>query len=177
MKFEVTDHINYSHEEVFDVFLNHMEELPEFIPDVREIRVVEKSQKGNKAKRVNHWIVKRDMPGFIKKIINVDEVGWIDRAEWNLEENYVDYELEISGLEKYVRVTGRNVITPDGKKTKILISGELKLMIEKHPAVPRLVAKAIGPKMEKFFIELIKPNLVNSNRALEKYLKSKKKKK
>lgn len=177
MKFEVVDYINYKHPEVFDVFIHHLEALSEFIPDVKEIRVLEKEDKGDTAVRVNHWIASAKVPGFAKKFLDVEEVGWIDRAKWNVKKHYVDYALEISGFEKYVKFVGHNEIVPEGDRTKIVISADMDIDLKKHPAIPRLLANSIKPKVEKFIIELIKPNLVNSNRALEKYLAKKAKKK
>jgi hypothetical protein len=177
MKYEVVDYINFPHEDVFDTYLNHMDDVAEFLPDIKEIRVLERTEKGNKVKLVNQWVAQRDLPGFMKKFFDVKEMGWIDRAEWDISKNCVHYELEVPGLEKYVKIKGYNEITPDGDRTRMLISGEMQIEIEKHPAVPKLLGRGLRPKVEKFFIELIKPNLVDANRAMETYLEKKSKKK
>ena len=118
MKYEVEDFINFPHAEVFDTFVNQLPKMAEFIPDIKEIRVLESREEGDKAYRVSQWVGKRELPGWLKKFTDVDELGWIDRAVWDLKKFYVDYTLELPSLGKYVGVSGRNEILPSGKGAK-----------------------------------------------------------
>jgi len=170
MKFTVSDMIAFPVEKVYAVFRNHTPDLADYIPDVKRIEVVEKQDMGNRLKLVTKWIGSHQPPKIVQKLIRIEDLYWFDRAEWVDDEKAVYWRIEPVMFSKYFEATGKNQFRAKGDKTEVILEGELKINLHSHPAVPRFLASKIEPQIEKYILNLIKPNLLKTNRGAEKYL-------
>ncbi len=60
----------------------------------------------------------------------------------------------------------------DGEGAILKIRGDLDVSLKGIPGVPRLFAGKIAPVVEKFIVNLIKPNLLSVAKGLEDFLKA-----
>ena len=67
--------------------------------------------------------------------------------------------------------TGSNTFyeEQDGR-TRVVLDGELTIDLKKVRGIPKFLGKSLGPKLEKFIVELVTPNLEKVNVSLEAYL-------
>jgi hypothetical protein len=165
MNFEVEDIINAPMKLAFETYRDNLPEIAKTIPNIKKVEVVSREKKKDRIAFVNKWFGKGE------------ELAWLDKAEWFESEWKCTWEMEPLFFKDYVVAKGVNYYHPEGKdKTKIVLTGELSIDVSKHPAVPRLFARVINPQMEKFFMMMIKPNLIQGNRALERFISGMKKK-
>lgn len=174
MNFEVIDKVPYPLDDVFTTMRDKLVDLVPFLPDVKNIELVERKdlENGN-VKIVNNWYAEDNIPKALKSLIKAEQLGWVDYAEWDTEKKKVYWNLEMMFFKEYVTVKGENTFTGDDKTTTITLSGDLSLDLAKHPMVPKLLAKSITKQVEKVVLALVKPNLVKVNRGIEKHLSSK----
>ncbi|MBI2058367.1 MAG: hypothetical protein HYT87_01215 [Nitrospirae bacterium] len=170
MKFSIEDEIHHPFESVYPTYRDKLVSLVPYLPDVKSIEILEKERKGKRLRLVNRWTARTQVPGVVRKIIGLDQVMWLDHADWDDDAHRVAWRFEIPGLDDYVQASGKNEFFDEKGKTKVCLSGEFTIDATKHPRVPRLLARTIQPQVEKFIFVLIKPNLLAVNRGLEKLL-------
>ena len=174
MRFEVVDQVKYPLDVVFSTMRDHLVDLVPHMPDIASIEETEREGSGDgRIRLVNHWRAENRIPKVVQKFIKPEQLGWIDRAEWNDVEKVVRWTLEPHFFTNYVDVKGANFFSGDDSQTTIKLTGELIVDLSKHPKVPRLLAKSVGGSVEKFVLALVKPNLMKVNRGLEAYLAGK----
>ena len=71
-----------------------------------------------------------------------------------------------------VQCRGRTSYKIDGDHTILQIRGDLSIDAKSIPGIPRFLAGKAGPAIEKFVVNLIKPNLVSVASGLESYLRN-----
>ena len=52
----------------------------------------------------------------------------------------------------------------------MVLEGDLSINPRAIPGVPRMIAGRIGPKVEKFIVSMITPNLKKTNTALGQWM-------
>ena len=174
MRFEVVDQVKYPLDVVFSTMRDQLVNLVPHLPDIASIEETEREDSGDgRIRLINHWRGENRVPKVFQKFIKPDQIGWIDRAQWDDAKKIVRWTLEPQFFTNYVDVKGENFFTGDNTQTTIKLTGELIVDLSKHPKVPRLLAKSLGGQVEKFVLALVKPNLVKVNRGLEAYLAEK----
>ena len=66
--------------------------------------------------------------------------------------------------------SGRNHFIDDGDSTRVVLSGQLDIQLKSIPGVPSFLAGRLAPKLEKFIVSLITPNLERVNASLQRFL-------
>lgn len=159
------------------VYLAYRDELPALvplIPDIREIVVRSRQETPSGPEIVNLWVAKREPPRAVATVVKAEWFQWEDHARWNDAGHYVDWRLVIPAFPDRVRCGGRNAYVADGPdRTRVILTGELKIDLHNFPGVPGFLARSVGPAVEKFIVELVTPNLTRVNHSLERYLDEK----
>lgn len=172
MEFEVHDRVPYPVEAVIHAMRDRIAELVPYMPDIESVKEEERTSTGpGRFKLRNRWMAKDRIPTVARSLIDPKSLGWIDHAEWD--GTGVRWRLEMLFMTEYVSVTGETRFSDDGRgATLVHLKGDLKLDIAKHPSIPRLLSGTITKGVEQLVISLVKPNLLNVNRGIEKLLAS-----
>jgi nitrogen fixation protein len=170
MKIHSVSMIHHPREAVFQAYRDRLSEIAAYIPDVREIAVQTRKEDGGIIELHNVWKAQREVPTALKMVLKPENLEWDDYARWDEAAFICDWEIKTRVFREKVSCKGRNTFTVEGGKTKVLLSGDLDIDMAKVPGVPRLLARKLGPQVEKFIVSLITPNLEQVNKSLERFL-------
>jgi len=163
--------IHHARDDVYLAYRDKLSEVAAYTPDIREIRVVERVDGDGTVQLHNLWVAEREVPSFAKAIIKPDMMCWDDHAAWSDAEQLVRWELHVRAFSESVTCKGTNSFhVVDAHTTRVLLEGELQIDLAKVRGVPRLMAGRLGPKVERFIVSLITPNLERVNESLGAYL-------
>lgn len=165
--------IRHPLEAVYDAYRNQLSEVAAYIPDIREIRVHKKSEFEGGAEIHNEWISDSKMPRGIDRIVRPEHLRWDDYAQWDDSQHWVDWKIQTKVFTDAVECSGRNRFVAFGQSTKVILEGNLEIEISDIPGVPRILGKRLKPKIERFIVKLVTPNLKRVNECLQDYLDSK----
>jgi len=159
---------------VYETLKNDLCKLVDYLPNVKKIEVLEKKKAKNKINILNKWYGKYQIPSFISRLLNINEIAWLDRAEWYTDEYLCNWRTEPLIFKKYVDIHGKNTYTSQGKYTIIKITGDINIDLTDHPLVPSLFSKKVNKEVSKITVALIKPNFTKLIKGLEEYINKKK---
>ena len=172
MKFSIKDSIPFPREKVFSAQRDQMPELTSYLNDIESITVEEREDDGHISKLVNLWVAGgTDIPAAARSFVKPEMLRWTDYATWNQEEWKCDWNLVLGFLQEAVSVSGTTSFAESNNRTTVTIAGDITIDAAKIPGVPRFMAGKIGPVVEKFVINLIRPNLKMTNEGIGRYLR------
>lgn len=172
MRIESESLIRHPQPAVYAAYRDRLPEIAAYIPDVKEIRVESREEIGEGVTKLhNIWVADREVPVFARAFLKPEMLQWDDFAEWKDEENRVYWNIRLRMFTESVTCGGTNsfIEARDGT-TKVLLEGDLDIDVKNVPGVPRLLAGGIKPKIEKFIVSLITPNLQRINESLQQFL-------
>ena len=158
---------------VYDAYRNRLPEVAQYIPDIREIRVHLVDERDGGAEIHNEWISDTEMPRGINKIIRPEHMRWDDYAIWDDKNHWVDWKIKTRVFSESVHCSGRNRFVAEGDQTRVILEGDLQINIASIPGVPRIIGNRLKPKVERFIVKLVTPNLKRVNACLQTYLDQK----
>ena len=165
--------VTYPVEKVFPVVRDQLVELVPFLPAVDSIQLQERTELGaGKLRLVNLWQGKTQAaPAAVRPFVTKGLVRWKDIAEWDEGSRTTRWHFETFHFEKLFECAGENrfVSTPEGH-TRIEIRGNLEIFTERIPGVPGFLGRRLKPKIEKFIVELVTPNLRDLGRGVQRFL-------
>jgi len=171
MRIESESLIRHPQPVVYGAYRDRLPEIAAYIPDVKEIRVEKREEQDGGVKIHNVWIADRDVPVFAKAFLKPEMLQWDDFADWKDDESRVYWTLKLRVFTDSVTCGGTNsfIAAGDGQ-TKVRLEGDLDIDVKNIPGVPKLLAGGIKPKIEKFIVSLITPNLKRVNESLQQFL-------
>ena len=155
---------------VFGAYRDRLPEMVSYLPDVQEIVVVKREDKGERVRLHNEWIADRDVPTFARSFIKPEMLRWDDFAEWHETELRCRWMLRLRVFSDAFSCSGTTSFRVDGSGTRVMLDGELNLDLNKIRGIPKLMARTMGSKVESFVVGLITPNLERTNVALQSFL-------
>ena len=171
MRIRSESRIHHPVERVYRAYRDKLPEIAPYIPDVREIRVLERAEREEGVYLLNLWEGEVDLPALVRSVVRPEMLRWHDHAEWNDADRVVDWRIELPAFDQQVRCAGRNRFEADGPDaTRVVLSGDLEIRVDRIPGVPRSLGRRLAPKVEAFIVKLITPNLTRVNASLERYL-------
>ena len=138
---------------------------------MKEIRV-EKREVGDGTVTIhNIWIADREVPVYARAFLKPEMLQWDDYAEWKDAESRVYWKLRLRVFTESVTCGGTNTFERvDDKTSRVRLEGDLDIDVKSIPGVPKLLAGGLKPKVEKFIVSLITPNLQRVNESLQQFL-------
>jgi hypothetical protein len=163
--------VTHPRKRVYEAYRDHLPEIAAYIPDVKEIRAEKREEKDGEVHIHNVWVGDRDIPAFARAFLKPEMLEWDDYARWSDDEHAVRWELKLHVFRDSMTCSGKNTFVEDGDSaTKVVIEGDLDIDLKTIPGVPKVLAKGLKPKVEKFIVSLITPNLEQMNVSLQRYL-------
>ncbi len=175
MKLFVEDVINFPLEQVYKTQRDHMAELAAYLPNIKNIEVLERKDEGDgKTRLLNLWkAAPSEVPSMLRPFVKPEMLQWKDHALWHDNDHRCEWNLEVGFMPDRVQTSGKTVYSKlDDNRTKVVIEGNLAVDAKGIPGVPRLLAGKIGGEVERFVVKMITPNLKGVNRGIEQYLKA-----
>jgi hypothetical protein len=163
--------IRHPQERVYEAYRDRLPEIAAYIPDVKEIVVESRKERDGVVELHNVWIADREVPVYARAFLKPEMLRWDDFAEWHDAEHQVRWKLRLRVFTDNVSCKGTNTFRAlDASTTSVTLEGDLDIDLKSIPGVPKLLAGGLKPKVEKFIVSLITPNLERVNESLQRYL-------
>lgn len=172
MQINSESRIPYPQEQVFLAYRDRMPEIAEFIPDIKEIKVVSREDGDGTVTLHNEWASDSEVPAVVSKIIKPEHLRWDDYATWHDDGCYAEWQLKTRAFTEAVTCSGRTEVVADGDGCIVRLKGDLTIELKEIKGVPSFLAKRLAPQVEKFIVALVTPNLKQVNASIERFLDS-----
>jgi hypothetical protein len=169
MKLDVEARIPFSRELVFRTYRDQLVELVPYLPNIRGIERRSRDDDGPRSKIVNLWRGGGEIPAVARAVISEKMLSWTDHAAWDGSDWSCHWRMEAHSFTEAVHAEGDNRFFEDGGGCLLRITGDLTIDARKLP-LPRFLAGTVGPAVEKFLAGMIKPNLTEVSKGVERYL-------
>lgn len=171
MQFQSQSSIAHDRDMVFFAYRDKLPELVPYLDDISAIDVVSRKEEGGDQHIHNLWRADQDIPAFARAFVKKEMLCWDDFAVWHESEKKCSWVIKTHAFSGAVTCKGTNTFYEDGNgKTKVVLNGTLEIDLKKVRGVPRFLSKSLGPKLEKFIVNLITPNLEKVNSSIGAYL-------
>jgi hypothetical protein len=162
--------IPFPRDQVFVAYRDKLVQTTAHLPNIRAIEVKSREERDGKVMLVNEWTGGGDIPSVARAFLSGDMLKWTDHATWDSETFEVHWRTEIHAFPSAVMSTGKNRFYVAGEGTRLEIRGDFTVDAAKIPGVPRILARSVGPAIEKFFVNQIQLNSVAVAKAIGKLM-------
>ena len=172
MRIEADAVIDKPREVVFRAYRDGLPALVQHLPRIKRVEVESREESGSVVELVNVWYGASAIPAVAEKFLP-PVLSWHDRARWDEATWTTSWRLESHVFPEAVTCYGENrfIELPHGR-TRVEISGEIRVDLSKMKLVPELVAGPVGASVERFIARQITPNLLAISDAIEDYLEA-----
>lgn len=143
---------------VFATYRDHLADLTSFLPNIRKIEILSRTERDGEVDLVNEWTGGGEIPAFARSVLTESMLRWTDHATWILRDFRVVWRTEIHAFPGAVRTSGTNRFVETADGTRLEVRGDFTCDASKIPGVPRLFAKSIGATVEKVLVAQIVKN-------------------
>lgn len=159
---------------VYPMARDRLIELIPYMPNVREIEVIQYERLSeSRVEIINHWHSEVMISSVLKSFIGPDFFSWKDYALWKDDEKCVDYRLESFVANDLFELTGTNYyVALDNDTTKIKITFNLTIYPERLPGIPGFLSKKLQPAIEDLIRRILTPNLNAFAQGLDEYFRN-----
>lgn len=164
--------IPYPRPLVFATYRDNLPELVRYLPNIREIKVVSRVDRGAEVDLVNEWKGGGDIPSVARSVLRESMLTWTDHATWFEADHRVAWRTDVHAFPGAVKSEGENrfVEVPEG--TRLSIRGAFTCDAARIPGVPRLLAGTVGGTIEKVMVAQIAKNAVEIARGVAQMIAS-----
>lgn len=163
--------IHHPVSKVFEAYRDHMADVAEFLPDIKCITVLKRSEDGDKVSLHNEWVSDREVPAVAASLIKPDQMRWDDFATWDSKTHTCHWEIKTRFFTDSFTCKGQTELVEQGDATVVRLSGSLAVDLSNGiKGVPGFVARRLAPQIEKLIVGLVTPNLEKTNDAISQYL-------
>lgn len=173
MQFEYKEIITYPAEQVFPLLRDNTKGLVPHLPNVIDVkRILTEDLDNGNLRTIKEWSgTSASVPSVIRPFIAPDQLKWLDHAEWNSNENSVEWRFETTTFTGLYTCGGKNYIRDLGNGTcEVHIAGHLNVQGDKLPGVPRLLGRKLAPTIEKWVVGNVTPNIAAMPTACQLFL-------
>lgn len=159
---------------VYQTLRDDLIDLARYLPNVKYIELLDREETAGGIKITNKWHGKYLDQSLVGRVTHVEEIAWIDKAEWIDDARVCNWSYEPFILKDYIKVHGKNTFSSDGGHTTITITGDLAIDLAQYPLVHSELKSSINEELTKDFLELIRTNFATLIKGLEEYVKKRK---
>ena len=116
--------------ELWSIMRDRLIDLADQLADISSVREVSRSADADgQVHIVNEWRARHDVPPAFRTMLQVNEIGWLDRNVWDAAAFTCSWRIEPLVLSDYIVCSGQTVFADAmaGRGTRVTISGELDL--------------------------------------------------
>ncbi len=175
MEFDSETLVSHPAQAVLETMIDRMHDIVPFLDTVEAIEELSREDLGDgRLKIVRRWQgSESSAPPALAAFVTPEMLAWTDTAIWVPDEFYVDWSIATSMSDLY-ECGGRNSFGPapsdPESSTLMRVQGTLTVYPDKVPGVPGFLARRLAPQVEKFVVNLLKPNLTDVANGLQGYL-------
>ena len=155
---------------VFAAYRDKVQDMLEYLPNVRKIEVRKREEDGKIVKMMNFWQGGGDIPAAARAFVSEAMLSWIDYATWNEETFMCERRIAPGAMPEAIECKGHNTFTEHDGHTHIEIRGALNIDPKKLKGVPGFLSAKVSKAVEELLISKIQPNLVGTADGVAKYL-------
>ncbi|QLE45086.1 hypothetical protein FD723_32540 (plasmid) [Nostoc sp. C052] len=155
---------------VYATYRDKLVELVPYMPNVRQITVLSRSETGSNVSSVNEWHGGSEIPAAARVLLSEDMLSWTEYNTWNQADFTLEWRIETHAFTEAVKCYGKNRFLEDGNNTVIESRGELVIDPKKIKGVPFFLTSTIAHVVEDFLGKNIQPNLVAMSAGVRQYL-------
>ena len=171
MRIEADSVLHHPRERVFAAYRDDIREVVDFLPNVRAIEVIERQDAGSTTRLHNIWRGGIQMPQKLSDALATNFFSWHDRATWDAEKWCCEWTIVPLAFEGAVTCDGRcDFVDIGGGKTRLEMTGELSIQLQRVKHVPAFLAGSLGRTTEAFLVRQITANLASVSDGLAAYL-------
>jgi hypothetical protein len=171
MELRADARIPFPRDVVFAAYRDHLTELLPYLPNVRNVDVTSREEKGPIVQLVNEWQGGGEIPAAVRAVLGDSMLGWTDRATWNAQSLNCDWRSETRAFGDALHCAGHNEFLEDGPgRTLLQIRGTIEVDAKRLRGIPGFLAAKVGRTLEEFLRSRIQTNLVETAKGLTKYL-------
>ena len=156
---------------VYRTYRDRLVELVPFLPNIRSIEQRERADDPPVTRIVNVWHGGGDIPRVVRGVLSDKMLSWTDHATWDESAWTCAWRMEAHSFRDAVHAEGTNRFVEEEGGSRLIVEGELTID-GKHLPIPRFLAGTVGPAVERFLVERIKPNLTETAKGVEKFLEA-----
>ncbi|MCU0692950.1 MAG: hypothetical protein MUF54_16250 [Polyangiaceae bacterium] len=156
---------------VYETYRDRLLELVPYLPNIRNIEVRERAQQGNVLRVVNTWHGGADIPSIARAFLSDSMLSWTDHAVWYAADFKADWRVEPHSFPEAVTSIGTTSYHLVQEGTRIEIRGDLSIDGTKVRGLPKLLAGRMGRAVEEFVVKLIRQNLLDVSKGVERYFR------
>ncbi len=171
MRIEADSVLHHPREAVYAAYRDEMEIFAEYLPNIRRFEVVERSRDGSIVRLHNRWHGATELPASIASKLEERFLSWDDYATWDNSTWACEWTIEPHALREAVRCRGRTDFIDLGERTRIELTGELTIGLDRVRGVPSFLAGSLGRTMEGFLVRTLTANLTSLSDALAAHLR------
>ncbi len=171
MRLTAESTLAFPRELVFRTYRDRLVDLVPYLPNIRGIERTSRSDEGAVSRVVNVWRGGGDIPKVARAFISEKMLSWTDYATWDESTWTCAWRMEAHSLKDALRAEGTNRFLEKGAGSTLVIEGELAIDGRKLP-IPRFLAGAAGPAVEKFLVGMIRPNLTEVAKGVARFLEA-----
>jgi hypothetical protein len=173
VKLEADSRVRFSRDRVWKTYLDDLENLVEFLPNVARIERKSREETGGVIRIVRLWTAKARLPDVAASIIKPHMLQWTDTANWDPKTYRCEWRIESGALPKALDCRGATIYEETSATASVVsLRGEIVVHPEHVPGVPRLFASTVRPLVERVIVAAIEPNLRGVAAGVEKYLEA-----
>lgn len=170
MRIEADSVLHHPREAVYQAYRDEMEVFAEYLPNIRRFEVVERAREGSIVRLHNRWHGATELPASLSAKLEERFLSWDDYATWNEDTWSCEWTIEPHALREAVRCRGRTEFIDLGGRTRIELTGELAIELDRVKGVPSFLAGSVGRTAESFLVRAITANLTSLSDALAAHL-------
>jgi hypothetical protein len=174
MKLVVESTLPFPRELVFSTYRDRLIDLQKFLPNIRGIEEISRSDEGAVSRIVNVWRGGGDIPKIARVFLSEKMLSWTDHATWDATAFTCAWRMEAHSFKEAVHAQGLNSFRVTDGGCTLAIDGDLTIDGRKLP-IPRFLAGSAGPAVEKFLAGMIRPNLTEVAKGVARFLEAEKK--
>jgi hypothetical protein len=165
--------VRHPRERVYEALRDQMTKLAAHLPGID--RITEREREAiapGKQRVVTHWQANTSTaPRAVRPFLRPSMTQWQDVATWDDEASCVHWCFETSFLESIYSCEGTNYIEdgPDGG-TVLRLTGDLTVHLSRVPGLPKRFIRKLGPRVERYLIDQVIPNLKEVPAAVQTFL-------
>jgi hypothetical protein len=160
----------FPRDRVFFAYRDRLAEVADYLPNIRRIRVVSRTDRGDEVELVNEWTGGGDIPEIAHAIIHDSMLRWTDYATWKTSSFTAAWRIEAGALPGVIESAGEDRFVETDEGTLVEIHGDLRCDCTRVRGVPRLLAKTVGAAVEKIVVRQVSINLVAISKGVGKLL-------
>ena len=176
MRIEADAVLRHRREAVFTAYRDEIASFVEYLPNVRLIEVVERVEEGHLYRMHNVGHGTTELPAGLTHRLEDRFLTWDDYAVWDASTYTCEWTIEPHSLREAVVCRGRcDFIDLGGGRTRMEMTGELAIELERVRGVPSFLAEslgrtALGRAVETLLVRQVTTNLTSVSDALAAYL-------